>query len=94
MAHIADLSFKSAKHRLIRELMFCAKTGGKKRKDGILIQRVFSQEDLGKRILASRVTVNKLIQELERQDLLHYEGRRLVLDDVHRLQAILEDSGK
>lgn len=67
MAHIADLSFKSAKHRLIRELMFCAKTCGKKRKDGILIQRVFSQEDLGKRILASRVTVNKLIQELERQ---------------------------
>ena len=94
MAHIADLSFKSAKHRLIRELMFCAKTCGKKRKDGILIQRVFSQEDLGKRILASRVTVNKLIQELERQDLLHYEGRRLVLDDMHRLQAILEDSGK
>lgn len=93
MAHIADLSFRSAKLRLIRELLYCAKTCGKERDAGVLIQRVFSQEDLGKRILASRVTVNKIIQELERQQLLHHEGRRLMLDDVGRLEAML-DSGE
>ena len=93
MAHIADLSFNSAKHRLVKELLFCAETYGKKRDDGILIKRAFSQEDLGKRILASRVTVNKLIKELERQSLLHREGRRLVLDDVEKLAAILDHCG-
>jgi CRP/FNR family transcriptional regulator len=93
-AHIADLSFKSAKYRLIQELLFCAKTYGKQRNDGVLIQRIFSQEDLGKRIQASRVTVNKFIQELERQKLLHHEGRRLVLDNVQKLRDMLENGEK
>ncbi len=94
MAHIADLSFRSAKHRLIRELLFCAKTYGKQRENGVLIQRIFSQEDFGKRIQASRVTVNKLIQELERQGLLHHEGRQLALDDVDKLEVMLESGEK
>lgn len=94
MAHIADLSFKNAKHRLIRELLFCARSYGRERDDGVLIRRIFSQEDLGKRILASRVTVNKLIQELERQGLLHYEGRRMVLEDVQKLEDMLKTGEK
>ena len=55
-----------------------------------MIQRVFSQENLGKRILASRVTVNKIIRELEQQSLLHREGRRLVLDNVDKLKRMLD----
>lgn len=90
MAHIADLSFKDAEHRLIQELLFCAEIYGKQQGDGVLIQRVFSQENLGKRILASRVTVNKIIRELEQQSLLHREGRRLVLDNVDKLKRMLD----
>ena len=90
MAHIADLSFNNAKRRLIKELLFCAETYGKQRDDGVLIQRVFSQENLGKRILASRVTVNKLIRDMEKQSLLHREGRKLVLHDMKKLENMLD----
>lgn len=94
IAHIADLSFHNAKSRLIRELLFCAEIYGKQRADGILIQKVFSQEDLGRRILASRVTVNNLIKEMEQQSLLHREGRKLVLHDVEKLRAMLDHCGE
>ena len=61
------------------------------REEGLLIRQRLSQEDLGKRIGTSRVTVNKLLGELEQEGLLHRTGQRLILDDISGLEMELKN---
>lgn len=89
--HIADLSFDDARRRLIRELLYLSEQFGKRVEEGLLIRQRLSQEDLGKRIGTSRVTVNKLLGELEQEGLLHRTGQRLILDDISGLEMELKN---
>ncbi len=88
ISHIVDLSFRDAYHRAVHELLFCADNYGEPVDEGILIKIPISQEGLGKRIQASRITVNKVLKRLTQENLVGRRGQHFVLFNIDKLEKI------
>ena len=88
ISHIVELSFQDAYHRAIHELLFCANAYGESTPEGIIIKIPISQEGLGKRIQASRITVNKVLKRLSEEELVGRKGQYFVLLDIDVLEKI------
>src|SRR5215471_13327052 len=86
---IEELSFTTVRSRLISVLVRRAKTGNKTSK-GIEIQLPPSNQELASQIGTVRELVSRNLSRRQAEDLIHMEGKKVVIPDVERLKAELE----
>jgi CRP-like cAMP-binding protein len=84
---LEDAVFLPALNRVARRLVTLAHTQGKARAGAVVLEKV-SHETLGSMVGLHRVTVTNQIAHLEREGLVQYERKRLVLLDLARLEAL------
>lgn len=88
ISHIITLSFNDTYHRVVRELLLCAEIYGRSCPEGILIDIPISQEQMGNRVQASRVTINKVIKRLINMKLIGRKGQNFILYNTEGLKKI------
>lgn len=77
----ADLVFRDAKARLIRFIKNWARTDGNKMGDKIILNNYLTHSDIAGFISTSRQSVNVLFNELRDSGLIHYNRKRIELND-------------
>jgi CRP/FNR family transcriptional regulator len=91
VAIIEELSFTTVRSRLIANLLRLA-ARGKKSPAGIEVQLPASNQELASQIGTVRELVSRNLSRLQAEGLIHMEGKTLVIPDVVRLKAELEES--
>jgi CRP-like cAMP-binding protein len=86
---IEELSFTTVRGRLISVLLRLAKSG-KKTRAGIEIQLPPSNQDLAFQIGTVRELVSRNLSRLQAEELIHMDAKTVVIPDLDRLQAELE----
>ena len=87
---IEELSFTTVRSRLISVLVRLAKAG-KKTPDGIAIQLPPSNQELASEIGTVRELVSRNLSRLQAEDLIHMDAKTVIIPDLKRLQAELEN---
>lgn len=77
----ADLVFHDAKSRLIRFIKNWARTDGSRIGDKIILNNYLTHTDIACFISTSRQSVNVLFNELRDSGLLHYNRKKIELND-------------
>jgi CRP/FNR family cyclic AMP-dependent transcriptional regulator len=77
----ADLVFRDAKARLIRFMKNWARTDGNKMGDKIVLHNYLTHSDIAGFISTSRQSVNVLFNELRDSGLIHYDRKRIELNN-------------
>lgn len=88
---IEELSFTTVRSRLISSLLRMAKSG-KKTADGVEIQLPVSNQELAAQIGTVRELVSRNLSRLQAERLIRMEGKTVIIPDVPRLQAELENA--
>lgn len=88
---IEELSFTTVRSRLISVLTRRAKAG-KKTPAGIEIQLPPSNQELASEIGTVRELVSRNLSRLQAEELIHMDGKIVIIPDLARLQAELETS--
>jgi CRP/FNR family transcriptional regulator len=88
---IEELSFTTVSSRLISMLLRLAKSG-KQTPEGIAIQLPASNQELAAQIGTVRELVSRNLSRLQADNLIHLEGKTVIIPDLSRLKAQLEDS--
>lgn len=88
---IEELSFTTVRSRLISMLVRLAKAG-KKTAGGIEIQLPPSNQELASQIGTVRELVSRNLSRLQAEDLIRMDGKIVVVPDLGRLQAELENA--
>jgi len=88
---IEELSFTTVRSRLISVLLRLAQSG-RKTKSGIEIQLPASNQDLASQIGTVRELVSRNLSRLQAEELIRMEAKTVVIPDLRRLKAQLEDS--
>jgi len=88
---IEELSFTTVRSRLISVLVRRAKTGEKTR-EGIAIQLPPSNQELASEIGTVRELVSRNLSRLQAEDLIRMDAKTVIIPDLARLQAELENS--
>jgi CRP/FNR family transcriptional regulator, cyclic AMP receptor protein len=78
----ADLVFRDTKARLIRFIKNWAKTDGNRVGDKIILHNYLTHTDIANFISTSRQSVNVLFNELRDSGMLHYNRKRIELNDT------------
>lgn len=87
---IINLGYRNVRERLVSFLLTTAQRFGSKSADGsILIDVPLRHQDIGSSISASRETIGREIQALERKGLVSSEDSYIVLRDVKALRGFL-----
>jgi CRP-like cAMP-binding protein len=87
---ILNLGYRNVRERLVSFLLTTAQRFGRKTGGGhTLLDVPLRHQDIGSAISASRETIGREIQSLERKGLLRAEDGYLVLCDLRALQAYL-----
>jgi CRP/FNR family transcriptional regulator, cyclic AMP receptor protein len=77
----ADLVFRDAKSRLIRFIKNWARTDGSRIGDKIILNNYLTHSDIAGFIATSRQSVNVLFNELRDAGMLHYNRKKIELND-------------
>lgn len=77
----ADLVFRDAKARLIRFIKNWARMDGSKVGDKIVLNNYLTHSDIAGFISTSRQSVNVLLNELRDSGMLHYNRKKIELND-------------
>lgn len=77
----ADLVFLDTKDRLIRFIKNWARTDGSRMGDKIILNNYLTHSDIAGFISTSRQSVNMLLNELRSSGLLHYNRKRIELNN-------------
>ena len=88
---IEELSFTTVRSRLISALVRLA-AAGTKTPAGIEIQLPPSNQELASQIGTVRELVSRNLSRLQAEDLIHMEGKTVIIPDVLRLKAELENA--
>jgi len=88
---IEELSFTTVRSRLISVLVRLA-AAGTKTPAGIEIQLPPSNQELASQIGTVRELVSRNLSRLQAEDLIHMEGKTVIIPDVLRLKAELENA--
>jgi CRP/FNR family transcriptional regulator len=88
---IEELSFTTVRGRLISVLLRLAKAG-KRTAAGVEIQLPPSNQELAFQIGTVRELVSRNLSRLQAEELIRMEGKTVIVPDLGRLQAELEDS--
>lgn len=92
---IEELAFYSVKNRLIETLLKFAQKHGEKTPSGLKISIRITHQELADIVGSSRETVTRIMNVLERNNLIADEGGYIVLKDVSRIRRyLIGDSGE
>lgn len=91
VAIIEELSFTTVRSRLISVLLRLAQSG-KKTPAGTEIRLPPSNQDLASQIGTVRELVSRNLSRLQAEDLIRMDGKTVVIPDLRRLKAELEDA--
>lgn len=91
VAIIEELSFTTVRSRLIANLLRLA-ARGKKSAAGIEVHLPASNQELASQIGTVRELVSRNLSRLQAEGLIHMDGKTLVIPDVARLKAELQES--
>lgn len=89
---IEELSFTTVRHRLVALLLRLAKTEGRAAAHGVAITLPAHNQELAAQIGTVRELVSRNLSRLQQEDLIEMDGRELVLRDLEKLKAILEEA--
>lgn len=81
----ANLVSKDAKTRLITFLKEWAEKEGKKEGNKYTIDNYLTQTDIAQIICTSRQTATLLLNELEEKNLIYYNRKEIIIDDISKL---------
>ncbi len=77
---ISTLALLDVYGRVARVLLDMAKEEGRRLKDGRIAFRRATHQEIANRIGTTRETVTRMLKDLERQGLIHIDGREIVLE--------------
>ncbi len=86
---IDNLEYSDAYQRVVYRLLFASARFGKRRGSSVTIEAPMTHQLIANSVRLSRETTSREFQRLERQKLITYKGRYIVIPDVHKLQAEL-----
>lgn len=81
----SNLVSKDAKTRLITFLKDWAQREGKQNGNSFTIENYLTQTDIAQIICTSRQTATLLLNELEEQNLIYYNRKEIIIDDISKL---------
>jgi CRP-like cAMP-binding protein len=81
----SNLISKDAKTRLLTFLKEWAERDGQKEGNRILIENYLTQADIAQIICTSRQTATLLLNELEEKGILHYDRKKIIIEDIQKL---------
>ena len=81
----SNLVTKDAKTRLVTFLKDWATKEGKHQGNKVTIKNYLTQTDIAQIICTSRQTATLLINELEEKNLIYYNRKEIVIDDISKL---------
>jgi CRP-like cAMP-binding protein len=81
----SNLVSKDAKTRLVSFLKDWAEKEGKKQGNKVTIDNYLTQTDIAQIICTSRQTATLLLNELEYKNLIYYNRKEIVIDDISKL---------
>lgn len=85
-----DIAFLPLRTRLCRKLLDLAELHARPAPPGAVFRRIFSQTDLAQMLGVSREAVNRQLKAMRHDGDIRFEGRRLAISDLARLEAISE----
>jgi len=90
---IEELSFSTVRHRLAALLVRIANSDGKKTSAGIEITLPATNQDIAAQIGTVRELVSRNMSRFQSEGFLRVEGRQVIILNLAKLQAELEDAG-
>lgn len=81
----SNLVTKDAKTRLVTFLKDWAKKEGKQEGNKYVIDNYLTQNDIAQIICTSRQTATLLLNELEENNLIYYNRKKIVIEDISKL---------
>jgi CRP-like cAMP-binding protein len=88
---IEELSFSTVRHRLVALLVRMARNG-QTTPEGLEITLPFNHQELASRIGTVRELVSRNLSRLQAEDLIHLEGRKVIIPNLKVLQETLKDA--
>ena len=81
----SNLVSKDAKSRLVTFIKEWAKKEGKFEGNKVTIENYLTQTDIAQIICTSRQTATLLLNELEEKNLIYYNRKEIIIDDIQKL---------
>lgn len=81
----SNLVTKDAKTRLVTFLKDWAQKEGKREGNKFIIENYLTQNDIAQIICTSRQTATLLLNELEEKNLIYYNRKEIIIDDISKL---------
>lgn len=88
--NLARTNLDSVESRVIQAVLSIAWTAGNRQPDGMRLGRRLSQNDLASAVGVSRQSVNKLLQRLQRAQLIRIEYGNILITDENGLRQLVE----
>ncbi len=85
---IKSLSLQDAMGRVASTLIMLAEDSGRIRQGQVIIQRIPLQQDLANMAGTSRETISRVFRHLENEQLIHREGRKIIIPDYARFKKM------
>jgi CRP-like cAMP-binding protein len=77
---ISTLALLDVYGRVANVILEMAREEGRRLKDGRVVFRRATHQEIANRIGTSRETVTRMLKDLERQELIHVKGREMILE--------------
>ena len=87
---LADLAFREVHVRAIRNLLRLAQKYGRDTGEGILLDLKITQYEFGSIIGATRETTSSILNQLRRERLINFNGRKIIITDQGKMLDILK----
>lgn len=87
---IQTLQYRSARERVIAELIYLAKRFGEEQGKEVLINAPITHQDIADSINLSRETASRALELLFEEGLMGQKDHLFTIKDIHKLQAALD----
>lgn len=86
---IEELVFKDAQQRVISFLVNLSEEHGKKIGDEYFVKPFLKHQDIAKLTACSRQTVNSILSELREKNLINFDRRKLIINNIEKLKELV-----
>lgn len=87
---LMDVIFRDARGRVAACLVDLAKRHGNTAPDGVRIELKLTHQELASLVGTARETISRILAELQNEELIYLDGRRLVVRNLHELARLTE----
>jgi len=87
---IEDLVFKDAKQRVISFLIKLSEENGKQVGDQIFVKPFLKHQDIADLTACARQTVNDVLTDLREKNIIDFDRKKLIINDLNQLNASLK----